>query len=70
MAQAIILKTLKANPAQKWRDLLFGCSATHLCTVIFDDLRRLRNRIYGREFRFMEGYQYIGHIFNFHHYII
>ena len=33
MAQSPILNTFKANPAKKWRDLLFGCLAIHLRTV-------------------------------------
>ena len=70
MVQPLILKTLKANPAIFLGGICFLAVQLSACVQFFDDLRRLRNRIYGRKFRFMECYQYIGHIFNFHHYII
>jgi hypothetical protein len=70
MAQILILKTLKANPAIFLAGLAFWLFRLSICGQFFDDLRRLRNRIHGRKFRFMERDQYIGHIFNYHHYVV
>ena len=70
MAQILILKTLKANSAIFLGGICFLAVQRSTYVQFFDNLWRLRDRIYGRKFRFMERYQYIGHLSNFHHYII